>query len=568
MARIKYWLSFRRLLFTSLLVISATSLSAQTPDVKPKPSGSISGRVTIGEKPAPGILIMVNGMNSAMPAAQATSDADGNYRLAGLPAGQISVTPVAPVYVLPVNPMYGQGRVINLSTNENVEGIDFKLIRGGVITGRVTDADGRPVIDERVTLLSVDENGAQVRGMSFRGLNVMMYQTDDRGIYRLYGLPAGHYKVSAGSDPGGGTMRTSGYYQKVYYPDATDIAKAAIVDVSEGGETKNIDIKLARLANTYSVSGRVIDADSGQPLPGVYFAIGVVQQNQNQSYVSGTSGPGTPTNSQGEFRMEGLSPGRYAILLNATNYIPNSAPAPKVYTEPVPFEVLDGDVTNLEVKAKSALSISGVVVLDGVDKTMAAKISNVMLYARVEPAQGGINVFSGGVSANLNPDGSFVLDGLSPGRVTVNLGYRGPDFLSFRVSRMEGEGVSQNHQINLAPGQNLSGLKIYLTYGSGVIRGQLKVEGGTLASDAIVFIQVMRPGESSPYSGQVDSRGRFLIKDIAPGTYEVTMQLISLGPQTAFPRGVPRQQRQTVTVTNGTETEVVFTLDLTPKDVP
>ena len=79
---------------------------------------------------------------------QETSDADGNYHIGGLASGQINVTLVAPMYVLPTSAMFGQGRVVNLSTNEAVEGIDFKLTRGGVITGRITDADGRPVIEE------------------------------------------------------------------------------------------------------------------------------------------------------------------------------------------------------------------------------------------------------------------------------------------------------------------------------------------------------------------------------------------------------------------------------------
>jgi hypothetical protein len=95
----------------------------------------------------------------------------------------------------------------------------------------------------------------------------MMYQTDDRGVYRIYGLPAGHYKLSAGDEGrGSGVMRAAGYYPRTYYPDSSEIGKAAIIDVSEGGETKNIDIKLGRRALTYTVSGRIVDAEGGQPL--------------------------------------------------------------------------------------------------------------------------------------------------------------------------------------------------------------------------------------------------------------------------------------------------------------
>ncbi|HSQ23874.1 MAG TPA: carboxypeptidase-like regulatory domain-containing protein [Pyrinomonadaceae bacterium] len=571
MASIKRRLCFCLILIVPLVVLSATRLCGQTPEAKTKANGSISGRVTIGEKPAPGILIAVSGLNSPMPTAQATSDAEGNYRIGGLAAGQINVTPVAPVYVVPASAMFGQGRVVNLSANEAVEGIDFKLTRGGVITGRITDADGRPVIEERISLIAIDENGAPVRGPTLRQANFMMYQTDDRGAYRIYGLPAGHYKVSVGEDINRiAGMRASGYYQRVFYPDATEINKAGIVDVSEGGETKNIDIKLGRRSATYSASGRIIDADTGRPLAGVYFSVGAVQQNQNQSYVSGTSGPSNPTNSQGEFRMEGLSPGRYVLMINSQNFNPNATSMPKVYSEPLSFEIADVDVTNLEIKAQPGLTISGVVVPEGIsDKTVLARISKLVVAANVNPGPMEIRAFTGGSAAKVNPDGSFLIEGLHPGKIMLNVGYGGPESIGFTTTRIEYNGVVPNREIELPPGQNISGVKIYVAYGTGVVRGQVKVEGGTLPTDAVIFISLNTQGEPNRFNGngQVDSRGRFLIRGVSRGTYEVVLQIMSLGSQ-QLPRGFQRPQRQTVTVTDGSDTEVLFTLDLSRKDVP
>jgi len=146
---------------------------------------------------------------------------------------------------------------------------------------------------------------------------------------------------------------------------------------------------------------------------------------------------------------------------------------------------------------------------------------------------------------------------------------RGPDASGgiLMISRIEGEGALPTQQIEVAPGHSVSGLKIYLLYGSGVISGQVKVEGGALPSDAMLFVRANRGSEPLPYTAQVDSRGRFLIKGIAPGTYDVMLQVISFGGA-SFPPGIPRQQKQTVTVSDGAETEVVFTLDLARKDGP
>jgi protocatechuate 3,4-dioxygenase beta subunit len=191
---------FRLILIPAILFLCATQLNAQTPEAKTKSTASISGRVTIGEKPAPGITVVVTGPDSTAPMGQTTSDADGIYRFGGLAAGPVNVTPVAPAYSVPLVTMFGRGEPSTYRLTKTVENIDFKLARSGVITGRITDADGRPVIEERISLLAVDQNGVVVRGPTLRPSNFMMYQTDDRGVYRIYGLPAGHYKLSAGDE--------------------------------------------------------------------------------------------------------------------------------------------------------------------------------------------------------------------------------------------------------------------------------------------------------------------------------------------------------------------------------
>src|SRR5437764_1419767 len=282
MASLKRFLWFSLILATAVVAHSLSRVYSQTPDAKPKATSSITGRVMIGEKPAPGVLVAANLINSQAVVAQVTSDAEGKYRINGLAAGQLSVTAVAPTYVLPANPMYGQGRVVNLSADETVEGIDFKLTRGGVITGRVIDADGKPLIEERITLTPVDDKGEPARVLASRPANFSMYSTDDRGIYRIYGLAAAHYKVSVGDDAGrNATLRGSGYYPKTYFGNTAEAAKASIVDLNEGGEAKNIDITVGTRARTYTVTGRIIDADTNQPLPGVDFSFGALQQNQN-----------------------------------------------------------------------------------------------------------------------------------------------------------------------------------------------------------------------------------------------------------------------------------------------
>src|SRR5438552_1283272 len=426
--------------------------NGQVPDVKPKDTGSISGRVTMGSKPAPGILVTVTTSNQRA-VAQATTDADGNFHVNGLSAGQFQIMPFTPTYVLPPNnPMFGPGQTINVSSGEAVEGVDFKIARGGVITGRVTDADRRPVIEERIPLLAVDVNGATAR------------------------------------------------------PQA----------------------------------------------------------------VAGMSSPAIPTNEQGEFRLDGIEPGRYAVFVWSSMAPANLRTGPDVYSDPVPFEVADSDVTNVEIRARRGLRLSGVVVLEAVtDKDVLARLSKLRVTVNVFSGAGSaIQMMGGGGGTSaINSDGSFQIGGLRPGRAQINVGAFSPDSAGFIISRIEHQGVGLNREIEIQPGQDVSGVRVFVTYGTGVVRGQIKIEGGTLPSDVMLRVALTREGATGGF-GQVDSRGRFVIQHVVAGNYEAVLQIISLGPQTALPRGLPRMQRQPVIVADNSETEVTFTVDLTPKEGP
>ena len=63
------------------------------------------------------------------------------------------------------------------------------------------------------------------------------------------------------------------------------------------------------------------------------------------------------TNSQGDFVVEGLIPGKYRIYL-----LPNQNGGMRV--ESTTFDVIDQDLTGLTVKLVQGASVSGVVVLE------------------------------------------------------------------------------------------------------------------------------------------------------------------------------------------------------------
>ncbi len=242
-------------LLLSVVCLSQRANSQSKTETKAT-DATVSGKVTIKGKPAAGIIV---GMRMSRPDELATTykaktDQEGVYRITKVVSGSYSVAPVSPTFVAADSVNNPQGQSVIINESENVDGINFDLVPGGVITGKVTDNEGRPLIEERVTVMPADESN-QRRPPSISGM-----MTDDRGVYRIFGVPAGRYKVSVG-DPR--FYRGTGRRQitaQTFYPDVTDAAKAGIVSVEEGSESTKIDIAVGEAPQGYSVAGRVVDA--------------------------------------------------------------------------------------------------------------------------------------------------------------------------------------------------------------------------------------------------------------------------------------------------------------------
>ena len=96
-----------------------------------------------------------------------------------------------------------------------------------------------------------------------------MNRTDDRGVYRIYGLPEGRYLVSVGYASPERITSSRAFYPRVFYPNASSESEAKVIEVSEGSEATDVDITVSDPKETRDVSGRVVDADTGQPVEGV-----------------------------------------------------------------------------------------------------------------------------------------------------------------------------------------------------------------------------------------------------------------------------------------------------------
>jgi carboxypeptidase family protein len=523
---------FLLIFFSAVYAHSQTSLQAKTS------TASISGKVTIKGKAASGIVVGVRLLESSsyQPSRhKAVTDDQGNYKITNIPPGQYQVVAVAPVYI---SEDEGRGKTILINKDENVENVDIALVRGGVITGKVTDSEGRPVIEEDVSLYPTDMS----KGFFMTPMNV---RTDDRGIYRIYGLPPGKYRVGAGARDNF-TGRRNASYKLTYHPAVADVNQATVIEVTEGSEASNVDITLGRPMVKYSAQGRIVDGKTGQPMPNVRYGV----KYFFSEYGTGSMTTGAVSNSEGEFKLDDLSPGKYAVFFE---------PPPEVdwRADAVRFEVIDQDITGLIVKTSAAATVSGLVVLEGTDDRAAlAKLRNMRLFASVfeDNVSGGDSQ-----SSAIEQDGSFRIRALKAGLLGFALSNRD----RFQIARIERDGIPYPKGIRIKDGEQLSGVRIILNYGSGAVRGIFKLEGGTLPQNAVMHVTLRRLGEdqdslnSTSASAPVDTRGQFFMEGLIPGTYELIGAIYVLGT-----RGTFRTTKQQVVVTDGGVTNVTVTLNL------
>lgn len=491
-----------------------------------------------------------NFSSTAMPPHKAVTDSDGNYRIVNLPPGTYYIAPMSPLFVLTdSNSINQMGTPLLLSEGENVDDINFAMARSCVITGRVTEADGRPVIEQRVSVVPVDQPN-QRPFFSPR----IMFQTDDRGVYRMFGLRAGRYKVAVGqTDDGmsGGPLTGRTGYQTAFYPSATSADQAKIIELAEGDQASNIDIVVSRTLPGFAVTGVIVNGETNQPVNNVL--VGLLKKSGDRTSYFPMNGV---SNQKGEFRLENIPPGTYSIYLSTHL-------ATDVRAEPLEIQVVDQEVAGLLVRTTRGATVSGTVVVEGTnDPAVIAKTRQLQIYAWVQAAGN-----SGGARpSRVSADGSFRLTGLPAG--IANFDFSGLDYgqqTGFILSRIERDGVVvPRGGFEIKAGEQIAGVRIVFSYGTGSVRGTVNFENGPPAAGTRFWVRLSKPGDNEARFQQreVDTRGRFLLENVSPGSYDLHVNAFSPGAPDA--RGRTPTATQSITVADGAVTEVVISIDLAP----
>ena len=158
--------------------------------------GSISGMVVVAGsgQPARKARVSLSGGNEVGGGRSTTTDDSGRFAFSALPEGRFNLSASKPGHI---SGTYGQrqpgrpGTPIQLADGQRLQ-VQLQITRGGVITGTVLDEHTEAIPGTPVRALRyVMQSGQRTLQQAGSG------STDDRGVYRIYGLQPGEYIVFA-----------------------------------------------------------------------------------------------------------------------------------------------------------------------------------------------------------------------------------------------------------------------------------------------------------------------------------------------------------------------------------
>jgi hypothetical protein len=511
----------------SAVPVSSAQASAQ------KRAGSITGRV-ISDDGQPlanaSVSLRTPGMSQTTPRSSVT-DEKGEFRFDDLPAGSYGLSAFKAGYAQVADPNESKPyRVGDTAT--------ITLVKGGVITGSVTTASGEPVLAIGVQALKVrDEEGRKLRSSRPSGPSYRM--TDDRGVYRIYGLQPGAYLVVA-NGPAFFTQQASAFEGETptYFPSSTRDTAAEVV-VRSGQEVTGIDIKY-RAERGYSISGTVTGAVTSVPNSSAisinlrHAASGALEA---WAYIP-------PIQNSRAFAFHGVANGEYEVVAQWTSETADGA-----FSSPRRVSVKAADVTGLEIALVPAGSISGRVALEvlpedgrtGDCKDLSAKLVEEIALAirRDEKPEGkGQADRPGEFLKATAPDekGEFTIRALVAGRYRVE-GRLAADDLYVRAMALPGPAAAGSNNparngIAVKPGESVKGLTVTVSEGAAVVRGRIipAQEGSSLPGRLRVHLMPAEPEQAENilrfYEVRAQADGTFTAGNLAPGRYRLVAAAI------------------------------------------
>jgi hypothetical protein len=518
---------------------SSTSTPApnQKPEATPTPTtGTIKGRIVAADgQPLINANVLAQSMTIPPTAKPTRVDFDGRFVFDDLQAASYIIYATAPGYIDEATSLGDASQWPRHLLGSNVR---ITMIRGGVITGLVTNAKGEPIVG--VPVHATLTNGAPSMTSFFTGAGNS--ETDDRGSYRIYGLLPGQYIVNAGGNSQFGQFTASGFDMDVatYYPSATRDT-AVPVSVRSGDETAGIDIRY-KGAEGHSISGTLLGMiEASAPVGGI--TIFLAPAGSSSLLALELASAQDPRRG---FSFNGVADGDYDLF---ASFLASQTDGALVGTRRV--TVRGGDVTGVELHLAPLAFIKGIVTLDPIkaedkcDKRGSQVIEVTPGLSRDEPKKMGsqtmISMLAGGLGAQ-NQKGEFALRNLEAARYRLEIKLPTESWYvrainlpgaAARAPQPTGNSalpVAANANLNnwqgvvtVKSGEQIKDVSIMVGQDAAGMSGRLETDGAAIREGTRVHLVPVDREQANNilrYSETVvKSDGRLSLTNIAPGRY-------------------------------------------------
>jgi protocatechuate 3,4-dioxygenase beta subunit len=467
----------------------------------------ISGSVKNAADDAPLARTRVIATSPALPEPRvALTGADGRYALTDLPAGAYTITATRTGFAPLV---YGQGRAlagtpVAVTSGQQLTAIDLSLVAGGVIAGRVLDEDGAPFAGA-----TVDALVHRVQRGEDALFSLATAQTDDRGEFRLFGLPPGTYYVSA-ADPAFRTVSTPKgvqHYSPTYYPGTPLADEARAIRIGGTTPPPRVELKL-QLVPPARIEGQLVAYDSRQLLNGA-----IILSPRGDEGVPVVALEEPKIFPDGRFSFDGVAPGRYQIRARGQTD-PAAAALFAVYS----VEVFGADIDGIRMSLRPGAVLEGTVRFEPVRGSRLPDLAAIRVRA---PFVDG-NAFGDSLTGTVHPGGAYtlrgimrgahqiVVDGLPPPWVIKSVSYRGNDITDVQLA------VDEREQLN--------DVRIVITDAASEVSGVVQNPRKLPAANTGVLVCATLPAYWMRTSRRLhvtytDQNGQWSLRGLPPGEY-------------------------------------------------
>jgi len=398
------------------------------------------------------------------------------------------------------------------------DSIRLQLVKGAVITGTVTSQSGEPLIGVAVRALLIRTPDGKVSSVISQ--RAAERTTDDRGVYRMYGLAAGTYLVATGRS------YFNPYNLSPYDDDAPTYAPSSNRDtaaefvIGPGEELADVDIKY-RAEPGHLISGTVKGSAASSS-----FNVTLISVTMSTFTVSAYQAPGNRG-----FMFTGLPDDTYELTAasNEGELVTGS--------DPMRVIVKGKDVTGLELLTKPLATLTGrVLLVTSKAPECAGKrqllLTETMVAVRQDDDKPFANPFLRSPTVP-DQDGNFAFQNVRPGKYRLIprlfAKYWYIQSIKLPQSTKTASADIMRSGVDLKSGDRITGITITVAQGAASFRGNIvSSDNETPPTDLyLFFVPAEKESAEDPlrfFATQIQPDSTFAINNLPPGRYWLLVQ--------------------------------------------